>query len=61
MGDSTGPPASGQCATSLGGVQTDVHRPTGLVGGRGVDVFEDKSGENIHAAELIRACLLFTP
>lgn len=31
---------------------------TGLIGGGGwVDVFEDKSGGNVHAAELIRACL----
>lgn len=38
---------------------------TGPIGvcvcGGGIDVFEDKSGENVHAAELIRAWLLFTP
>lgn len=34
---------------------------TGLIGGRGADVYEGKSGESVHAAELIRACSLFMP
>lgn len=44
----------------MGGDQTHVHRPTGLIGEGRFDVFEDKSGDNAQAAELVRACLLFT-